>query len=146
MSRGEHPLRGDQRAGAKCSPSFSVRVPPLADAMRANGLVASRLLMNDPDRHGVPHALLGHHVVAAWLTKELNFTTRQATQWAGVVGNHHGTLRFPPESGHRFSRAQPRWQDVRYVFPEASVVHGRVQGRGGASRDRHRPHDRRGCP
>jgi CRISPR-associated endonuclease/helicase Cas3 len=91
---------GDVRAAAswlaavhdicKLTPAFCVQVPILADLMRRNGLRSSPLLRHDPARRSVPHALAGHHVVAAWFVRELGFTRKRAEQWAVVVGGHHG--------------------------------------------------------
>lgn len=87
-------LAGTHDVG-KASPAFACQVDVLADRMRSSGFRMSPRLADDPDRRRAGHALVGHWAVREWLTDEAGFDfTRNAAQWASVVGSHHGV---PPE-------------------------------------------------
>lgn len=110
----------------KASPAFAVQVPTLADRMRAQGLVAAPALTQDPARGRVTHALVSHLAVRAWLVDALGFSARrEASQFAAVVGGHHGV---PPDNG-QLEIARERtdlagvgsWEQVRVEFLERAI-------------------------
>lgn len=79
----------------KCSPAFAVQVQTLADRMRRFDLGPDPRLAHSPTRRKLTHSLVGHLAVRDYLADELGFGRRgPATQWASVVGSHHGV---PPE-------------------------------------------------
>lgn len=73
----------------KCTPSFSVQVPALAETMRDNGF-SFRIRQYDPERNSFPHSLASYFLLERWLMEKHGWDRDVARSYAVVVGSHHG--------------------------------------------------------
>ena len=80
----------------KISPAFAAQAPTLTGTMGAHGLVVRSGIAVHPSRSLVRHERVGELAVRDWLTS-LGFDNVTASQFASIVGAHHGV---PPMRTH----------------------------------------------
>ncbi|MEN8655475.1 CRISPR-associated helicase Cas3' [Streptomyces sp. 21So2-11] len=78
----------------KATPAFACQVDTLADRMRRAGLEMATQRQMGPDRRLAPHALAGQLLLQEWLEETHGWPGRVTSQFAVVVGGHHGA---PPD-------------------------------------------------
>ncbi|GAA1160181.1 hypothetical protein GCM10009654_15520 [Streptomyces hebeiensis] len=78
----------------KATPAFACQVEPLADRMRAAGLVMPSAKEFGSARRFAPHGIAGQLLLQEWLMARYGMGPRASGQFAVVAGGHHGT---PPE-------------------------------------------------
>ncbi|PWI44506.1 CRISPR-associated helicase Cas3' [Streptomyces sp. ICBB 8177] len=78
----------------KATPAFACQVDGLADGMRAVGLEMPYRREMGQDRRLAPHGLAGQLLLEEWLEERCGWPRRATSQFAVVVGGHHGV---PPD-------------------------------------------------